>query len=241
MRIVEIIDGVMLESVSLASTLKLLASDIGNPVTELYSKLESMAQKYAENNDSMGGFRLLEKGVISKWLNEDGKNLISHLHHLADQAPSQSSSALRMFLREPSAENLRHMAEALTPILVKIGKDTNYEHLARNALAWHKQDLAYQDVLDRLDDYAKSDKKRSKDKTATGLSISDKYAEKKDKETAEKKAAHAKSQTQAEQLVNAVLRALPSGVAGEIRNAISRDNNKLVALKRELDRRNIKM
>jgi hypothetical protein len=240
MRIIEIIDDIVVESISLTSTLKLLASDIGNPVTELYSKLESMAQKWAANNDSMRGFRLLEKGVISTWLNEEGQHLISHLHHLADQAPSQAASSLRYFLRDLRPTDINSMATDLVPILIQVSRDTNYEHLARNAAGWQQRDRNYRSMLNDLENYAKSDKKAKK-KVSRVDNISDKYADKKDQEDAARKAALAKSRTQAEQLVNNVIRALPPKIAGEIRNAIARDDNKLVALKRELDRRNIKM
>ena len=42
-------------------------------------------------------------------------------------------------------------------------------------------------------------------------------------------------------MVNDILRRLPKGVAGDIRNALAREPNKLYALQRELAARNIKI
>jgi hypothetical protein len=47
-------------------------------------------------------------------------------------------------------------------------------------------------------------------------------------------------QQQVDKIVNDVLKSLPSSIAGDIRNAIARSPNKLLALQQELKDRNIK-
>ena len=65
--------------------------------------------------------------------------------------------------------------------------------------------------------------------------------EKVDQAAADRRALQATQKVQIERLVNTVLSSLPRGVAGEIRNAIAKDPNKLVALQRELSKRDIKI
>ena len=233
----------LVESVELASTLRSIASEIGNPVTAVYDKLTEFAERWSETHDSMANFGFLEKNISSKWYAERGDNLIAELYHLADQAPSQASSQLRRLLLSNTKTDFRALAQNLTPILIQIGLDTNYNHLVRNAQAWQQQEKTFAHTLEKLDKYSASSSKKpssaSADTSATSMSPT--RSEKIDQAAADKKAARAQQQIQIEQLINSVLTKLPRGVAGEIRNAISRDSNKLVALQKELIKRNIKM
>jgi len=227
------------ESVELSSTLRSIASEIGNPITAVYDKLKDSAQKWSESHDSMDNFSFIEKGISSKWYNDQGENLVSELYHLADQAPSQAASSLRRFLRDEKSTDFKTLARNVTPILVQIGKDADYEHLVRNAIAWRKQEKEYSDMLEQLATYAASSHKRAKSRPASAAAMADTRGEKIDQAAAERKALKAKQQVQIEQLVNSILAQLPKGIAGEIRNAIAKDPNKLHALQGELAKRKI--
>ena len=231
----------MNESVELSSTLRSIASEIGNPVTTVYDKMNDAAQKWSENHDSMDTFGFMEKNISSRWYNEHGSDLVSELHHLVDQAPSQASSALRRFLRDENSSDFSKLATMVTPILIQIGKDTGYEHLVRNAAAWQRQEQEYRQNLEKLGKYASSSSKRPKDQSSAYASMSPTRGEKVDQAAADRRALQATQKVQIERLVNTVLSSLPRGVAGEIRNAIAKDPNKLVALQRELSKRDIKI
>jgi len=242
MRINEIINVDQLyESVELSSTLRSVASEIGNPVTAVYDKLKETAHKWSENHDSMEKFNFMEKNISNKWYHDRGENLISELHHLADQAPSQAASALRQALRNTHQLDFRSIGKKITPILAQIGKDTNYAHLVRNAEAWYQQEEYYDGTIAELDAYASSSKKRPAASAEPVPSMSTTRNDKLDKAATERNAQKAHQHHQIEQLINSVLTNLPKGIAGEIRNAIAKDNNKLYALHRELAKRHIKM
>jgi len=240
MRINEIVGKPVFESVSLPSTLKIVASSIGNPVTAVYAQLNELAQRWSEKHNNMRGFfRLIEPGVESRWFDQQGSELVSHLHHLADQAPSQAAAALRSFLRDVDQMSFRQMASKLTPILIQIARDCNSEHLQRNAQEWRKQEMEYEQDLAEYAKYAESDYKQSPMKKGAGPSMSDTRSTKVDLAAAERRAELARQRSQAEDMVNDILRRLPKGVAGDIRNALAREPNKLYALQRELAARNI--
>jgi hypothetical protein len=244
MRITEITTvGHLFESVELASTLRSIASEIGNPVTAIYDKLTEFAERWSENHDSMKNFGFLEKNINDRWYNEQGDNLIAELYHLADQAPSQASAQLRRLLLSNTTTNFRTLGKNLTPILIQIGLDTNYNHLVRNAQAWQQQEKNFAQTLEKLDKYSASSSKKPSSTLGdtSAASMSPTRSEKIDQAAADKKIARAQQQIQIEQLINSVLTKIPKGVAGEIRNAISRESNKLMALQKELTKRNIKM
>jgi NADH:ubiquinone oxidoreductase subunit len=241
MKLSDLIDNVRLnESVELSSTVRSIASEIGNPVTLVYDKLNEFAQRWSETHDDMSGFRLLERTVSSRWYDSAGSDLISELHHLADQAPSQATYALRRFLRT-TVSDFREVGRNVAPILIQIGKDVRSETLVRNAIAWQQQEAEYTQNLEKYEEYAQSSSKKSKNKSAVAPSMSATRDATVDKAADEKRAMRAQQQSQIENLVNSVLAKLPRGVAGEIRNAIARDPNKLHALQSQLARRGINL
>lgn len=63
--------------------------------------------------------------------------------------------------------------------------------------------------------------------------------EQKQREKAGEKQAASSQRSQAEDIVQQVLNSLPKNVAGEVRNAIARSDNKLLALQQELHKRGI--
>jgi hypothetical protein len=228
------------ESVSLASTLKLLTSELGNPIAEVYRTLNTAADDWFGNNRNMNGYEAMrERNITARWYQEDGDSVVSHLHALADQAHSQNSSALRRALRDNTTANLRDMAETIAPILVRIARDVGSATLESRARDWISSDRAYAAHVEQLkaENEPTSGSKRGTQHQAIGPS----YAQKKDAETQAKQAAQAQQRAQAEKMVNTILAQLPTSVRGEIRNSIARDNNRLYALQRELDRRNIRL
>jgi hypothetical protein len=242
MRINEILSSHSLqESVSLPSTLRLLGSELGNPIGEVYRKLHDAAESWYANNRNMDGYaRMRERSITAQWMESNGRNVVDHLHDLADQAPSQAAAALRRALRDNTEMNLRNMAETVAPLLVRIGKDVGSEQLVRNAQEWRQADAEYDAAVEKLkaeSEHGEGPARKSND----APSMSPGRDAQKDQEAERLRQQRSAQAVQVDQIVNSVLNRLPASVRGEIRNSISRDNNKLYALQRELNRRNIKL
>ena len=228
------------ESIELASSLRSIASTIGNPVTAVYNKLEEFAQRWSESHDSMRGFKMVENGVYRRWFEQHGDSLIAELLQLADQAPSQAAAALRRELRTPEM-NFRKFGVKIVPILIQIGRDCDYQHLTRNAIAWRKQEQEHEYYMTQLEKYAQSATKKSTGSPSRGSIMSPDRSQRLDRAAEQRRELRGQQQINADALVNNVLMQLSPRVANEIRNAIERDPNKLYALQRELTRHNIKI
>ena len=214
------------EGPSLPSTLKSIATN-GEPITQLYGKLQAMAKRWVDNNGSLKGFHRNAAGQSAQWFNNFYFNkLQAELYALTKQAP-RHAAPLIVFLKDASEDRERHInfteiSRSLPPILFRMGKKINDESLARFAASWDSRRKEYESYLATLEDQADSED-----------DFDDPVVK------PEKSKMPGQQNAQAEQIVNDILSKLPKNVAGDIRNAIARAPNKLQALQQELSKRKI--
>ena len=214
------------EGPSLPSTLKSIATN-GEPITQLYGKLQAMAKRWVDNNGSLKGFHRNAAGQSAQWFNNFYFNkLQADLYALTKQAP-RHAAPLIMFLKDASEDresriNFTEISRSLPPILFRMGKKIDDESLARFAASWDSRRKEYESYLADLESQADDE---------------DDFDEPVVKP--EKSKMPGQQNAQAEQIVNDILSKLPKNVAGDIRNAIARAPNKLQALHQELSKRKI--
>lgn len=214
------------ESTSLPTTLKAIINDIGEPVGMVYDTMKFMAKKYYENHGEINrGFNMVAAGVGGRWVQ---KFYVGKLHNeLYDLCKynTRRTVELQQFLRGREegdkielTRSFKNISQELPPILVKIGQYLDAPQLVKNAQRWMQRSAEYEQYVDSLDDD---------------------YEEPVVKHKAPKDPTVGQQHSQVDQIVNQVLGKVPSKVAGEIRNAIARNPNKLQALQSELQKRNI--
>ena len=226
--------GSMEESISLNTTVKAIANDIGEPITSLYATLKKMAKQYYDNNGDLKRFGLVAAGVGSRWFQTYYVNKMqTDLYDLTRQSPAQAAE-LKQFLRGKMVKDNLVMPKSfsdlnkeLPGILARMGTKMGAEALANNAKLWAHNKQDYENFIEKLIS-GKSD-----DDDGDG------YGAPATVDTPSKDALLGKQRNHAEEIVNDVLRKLPANVAGDIRNAIARAPNKLQALQQELQRRKI--
>ena len=223
--------GSMEESISLNTTVKAIANDIGEPITSLYATLKKMAKQYYDNNGDLKRFGLVAAGVGSRWFQTYYVNKMqTDLYDLTRQSPAQAAE-LKQFLRGKMVKDNLVMPKSfselnkdLPEILARMGTKMGSEALAKNAKAWVYNKHDYEDFINKL---------------LNGKGDDDEQDAADPVDTPNKDALLGKQRNHAEEIVNDVLQKLPSSVAGDIRNAIARVPNKLQALQQELQRRKI--
>jgi hypothetical protein len=226
--------GSMEESISLNTTVKAIANDIGEPITSMYATLKKMAKQYYDNNGDLKRFGLVAAGVGSRWFQTYYVNKMqTDLYDLTRQSPAQAAE-LKQFLRGKMVKDNLVMPKSfsdlnkeLPGILARMGTKMGAEALANNAKLWAHNKQDYENFIEKLIS-GKSD-----DDDGDG------YGAPATVDTPSKDALLGKQRNHAEEIVNDVLRKLPANVAGDIRNAIARAPNKLQALQQELQKRKI--
>jgi len=219
------------ESNELKGTLRTIATDIAEPITSLYETLKYMAKRYYDSHGDLKGFGMVAGGVGSRWFQTFYFNrLQNELYDLSKQN-TKITVPLQQFLRGTeikgkieSAKGFSAISKELPDILAEIGAKLNYAPLANNARRWMHNREEYEQYLSDLElsDYEDDDDVEKAPKTPKDPAIG-------------------QQRSQAEDIVNDVLRKLPSKIAGDIRNAISRSPNKLQALQQELQKRGVKV
>jgi len=227
--------GSMEESISLNTTVKAIANDIGEPITSLYATLKKMAKSYYDNNGDLKRFGLVAAGVGSRWFQTYYVNKMqTDLYDLTRQSPAHAAE-LKQFLRGKMVKDNLVMPKSfselnkdLPEILARMGTKMGAEALAKNAKAWVYNKHDYEDFINKLLN-GKGDDDDDGDGYGAPATV----------DAPSKDALLGKQRNHAEEIVNDVLRKLPSNVAGDIRNAIARAPNKLQALQQELQKRKI--
>jgi hypothetical protein len=215
------------ESTSLESTIKNIVTN-GESIAQLYEKLKVMAKRWVDNNGSLKGYHRNAAGQSAQWFNNFYWNKMQgDLYDLTKQA-SKYAPPLLAFLKDASEDrerhiNFREISASLPSILQQIGTRMGNKELASFGANWNKRQQDYENYLARIeaevdtdDDDGYEEPKTPKDNT------------------------FGKQNVQADQIVNDILKNLPSKVAGDIRNAIARSPNKLQALQAELQKRGVK-
>jgi hypothetical protein len=215
------------ESTSLESTIKNIVTN-GESIAQLYEKLKTMAKRWVDNNGSLKGYHRNAAGQSAQWFNNFYWNKMQgDLYDLTKQA-SKYAPPLLAFLKDASEDrerhiNFREISSSLPSILQQIGTRMGNKELSSFGANWNKRQQDYENYLAQIEAEVDTDD-------------DDGYEEPK----APKDNTFSKQNVQADQIVNDILKNLPSKVAGDIRNAIARSPNKLQALQAELQKRGVK-
>ena len=240
MRISDVIDKfVLIESTSLSSTVKSVTSEIGNPITQIFDQMESAVYNFHANRGTIKGIGLILGGIGGRWYHSNySNNLETELHHLAQQAGYKGND-LKSFLRH-GLKGFGEISSSLTSILAKLGNDIGVKELTRNARAWSQQRsdfLTFMHSFKEADDDTDTITRRGKGKPI----IIDPDNPAPVPVARSNPAVVSQQSAQVDKIISNVLSNLPSGVAGDIRKAIARSDNKMKALMAELNRRNIEI
>lgn len=215
------------ESTSLPTTLKAIINDIGEPVGMVYDTMKFMAKKYYDNHGEINrGFNMVAAGVGGRWIQKFYVNKLHNELYDLCKYNTRRTVELQEFLRGREINgkielerSFKNISQELPMILAKIGQHLDSPQLVKNAQRWMQRREEYEAYLDSLDDSG--------------------YDEPAIKHKAPKDPTVGQQHSQVDQIVSHILSKVPSKVAGEIRNAIARNPNKLQALQAELKKRNI--
>ena len=223
----------LIESTSKETALRDVISAVRRVrLDQIYTKLKTLAENYAANNGHLRGYPLIAGGMANEFFQKFFADRKSGLRALLETdlmryLPEPARALLRPEFHFSKQLNSLKAVEASFPgILASIGKIIKSAELIAVANDWAKARDDYYDYLEDL----KAELENEEDATP----IKKKVAKPKD-------TAIAQQRGQVEQLVNDVLKDLPEKVRGEIRQTIARDDNKLMALQRELTKRNIQI
>ena len=215
------------EANSLEGTVKTI-TDHGKYIAQVFEQLKAMAKRYVDGRGDLKGFAMVAGGVGSRWFNDFYFNkLQAELYALTKQAPKYSQ-ALIYFLKDASEDrehkiSFNEISKQLPTILFNMGHKMKSGALTQFADNWGNRYHEYKNYLTKIEVEAGYD--------------DDEFDEPKVK--APKSNAIGKQNTQVDQIINSVLAKLPKNVAGDVRNAIARSDNKLQALHQELQKRDI--
>lgn len=222
------------ESTSLKTTITAISNDIGEPVASLYATMKSMAKKYVERRGNLFGFGFISGAAGARWFQTFYVNkLQSELYDLIKFNP-HFSGPLKSFLRGHIVKKDKNSKPELLPfhkfsqisnilpeILVEIGTKLNSPQLINSANTWIKNRKDFATFLINIESEPDTVTTPAPNATPATPSVT------------------GQQQQQVDKIVNDILKSLPSNVAGDIRNAIARSPNKLMALQQELKDRNI--
>lgn len=219
------------DAVSYRSTILSLQNSLGARITNLYDKLEISMKDFYVNVDSdkaadgKDGWGFIEGGRAATWMQTDFLKLKAELYDLCKLRPQQCASLIS-FLRENRGTKFTFNAvQSNFPVLIaETARNLKEKDLERYAKHWFER-------IKQLNDL----RKKLQQQHADFVSDRDR-APKQPKDNR-----IAQQNSQIEQIINSVLADVPKDVAGSIRQAISKADNKLQALQQELAKRNIKM
>lgn len=199
---------------------------IDDTIGKVYRDLKSMAQNWFENNGNLKGFQRNAGGVGKRWYDSFYFNKMDRdLRTIYMQNPRKAAGLADFFNIEKDRRghlSFNEIGQNLPQILVRIGKNLGREDLETFGKNWQSR---YDDFHAFVADLEASSEPDEDDQPAE--QPRDNYI--------------GRQNVAVEEIVNRVLNSLNKKIAGEIRNAIARDPNKLQALQRELARRNINL
>jgi hypothetical protein len=220
------------EGISIELSIKNIVATIDS-IAKVYQDLkttaESMVKKRDYDEESLDGFPLYAAGRGKRWYDDFyWSKMEAELYTLLEKNP-KGAAALKDFFDRPKNErghmSFKTIGSSLPMILVQVGQQIKSQDLERFGKTWLERHKDYEDFLSKI----KSELKGGED---TGETPQTK---------APKNSLIGKQNASVEELINHVLRSINKKDAGEIRNAIARESNKLQALQRELAKRNIKI
>lgn len=218
----------LIESVSVNAAVRGIVAT-GDSIAKTYGDLKTMAEKWVYNNGSLKGFHRNAAGVGKRWYDTFFWNKMENdLRTLLAKNP-KAAAKIQDFLNierdDKGHVSFTVIGRSLPRILNHVGEKMGNDDLKRFGANWFKRQQDYEDFLGRVE-------KEVNDEDDDDFAPAPKQP--KDNVVGRQNAA-------AEDMVNQVLRSIDKKVAGEIRNAIAREPNKLQALQRELAKRNIKV
>lgn len=222
------INEIILESISVDIAIKNITVT-GESVAKVYSDLKNMAERWVYNNGSLKGFHRNAAGVGKRWYDTFYWNRMEKdLRTLLEKNPRAAAKIKEFFDIERNERghiSFTTMSRSLPKILFQVGQQINNTDLERFGQRWHRRQLDYEDFLGRVE--AKVNDEEEDNSTAAPKQPKDNVV--------------GRQTAAAENMVNQILRSIDKKVAGDIRNAIAREPNKLQALQRELAKRNIQI
>ena len=197
-------------------------------ITKVYGDLKTMAEKWVYNNGTLNGFHRNAAGVGKRWYDAFFWNKMdTDLRLLLEKNP-KAAGKLRDFFNiernEKGHVSFTTIGRSLPRILNHVGEQMNNKDLKRFAAEWFKKHKDYEDYLGRVEAEVNDEED---DSTPAPKQPKDNVV--------------GRQNAAAEDMVNQILRSIDKKAAGEIRNAIAREPNKLQALQRELSKRGIKV
>lgn len=215
MRIHEILN----EDVSLESSIKTITDILTTELPELYRSLYKMAENYYRKHGELDkGFGLVSGSQKAMWMKSIFfNNLKPSLYSLYKNT---GSPELKNYLDDAMNAPFRSIGESLLPILEKIAKNKGFNSLLGGVKATENAMRAYTDKLDRLD----------VDDNDDGMVRSNQP---------KRPNIIGQQNNSVEAIINDVLGRIDRKNAGEIRQIISRSENKLRVLQTELAKRGL--
>jgi len=216
------------EGISIDSSIKSIVAT-GDSIAKVYGDLKTMAEKWVYNNGQLRGFHRNAAGVGKRWYDTFywGK-MENDLRTLLEKNP-KAAGKLQDFFNIDRDErghiSFTTISKSLPKILYQVGERMDSRDLQRFGRSWFQRQKDYEDFLGRVEREVNDEEDDD---------IPAPAALPKDNVVGRQNAA-------AEDMVNQILRSIDKKAAGEIRNAIAREPNKLQALQRELTKRNIKI
>lgn len=243
MRISEIIS----EAFSLENTMSAVAADIGNNVTNTFDDLKKSASAWLGTHDDLRGWGFISGGIETRsWWDKvwsplsnpkkGGKTvtgLQGELYDLSKQA-GRSGRILSNLLSDMITDrgNFMRLSRRLPPILVAIGEAHGHDLLVSRAKKWSRDLSEFEKWLADVEAYRPKTQEKSAAKAPASVPDAKKSAQ---------PSLVPGQNAAAEKIVNDVLRMLPSGIAGDIRQAIAKSSNKIKALQDELAKRGLQV
>lgn len=214
------------ENITTDSAIKNIVA-INDTIGKVYRDLKSMAQNWFENYGNIKGFQRNAGGVGKRWYDSFYFNKMDRdLRTIYMQNPRKAAELAEFFNIEKDRRghlSFKDIGQNLPQILAKVGKNLGREDLENFGKNWQAVYDNFQVFIADLEASSDSDE----DEDLPVEPPRDNYI--------------GRQNVAVEEIVNRVLNSLNKKVAGEIRNAIARDPNKLQALQRELARRNINL
>jgi len=217
------------ESVSIDSAIKNIVAT-GDSVAKTYGDLKTMAEKWVYNNGTLKGFHRNAAGVGKRWYDTFFWNKMENDLRTLIQKNPKAAAKIQDFLNIEKDDrghvSFTIIGRSLPRILNDVGEKMGDENLKRFGANWFKRQKDYEDYLGRVE------KEVNDEEDDDDFSPAPKQP--KDNVVGRQNAA-------AEDMVNQILKSIDKKIAGEIRNIIAREPNKLQALQKELAKRNIKV
>jgi hypothetical protein len=218
------------ENVSFESSIKIVVDILTTELPELYRRLGKMAENYSSNHGEIDkGFNFIAGGIKSTWYNDVViKSLRPSLYNLLKHTPKQHRHLLDVFLNATIGQgSMSSIEHSLIPALGKLGVALKSQKLQQASSAAKNSVNNFYNLIERLNnEYYNSDVDGDID------SENDVPAEPN---------VIGQQNIAVDGIINDVLSRIDRRVAGEIRNAIARSDNKLAALQQELRRRGINL